>query len=330
MKMSAVLAICLVFLGCCSNVVFLELIIKEDPGAGNLITFAQFLFIAVEGFIFTTKFGTSKRHIGFNHYVVLVVMFFAANICNNYAFNFNVPMPLHIIFRSGSLITNMMMGILILKKKYTFSKYLSVGMITFGIIICTIVSGQEVKSTATRGPPTTPYEDFFWWTIGIALLVAALVITARMGLYQETLFQKYGKHPQEALFYTHLLPLPGFLLLYSNIIEHFWYIFESDNIPGINVPSQLVWLVGNVVSQYMCIASVFTLSSECSSLTVHLVITLRKFFNLIFSIIYFKNPFTIYHWIGTILVFVGTLIFTEVYQNLRARVEKKDDKVKTN
>jgi len=211
-KMNAAVAIFLVFLGCCSNVVFLELIVKEDPGAGNLITFAQFLFIALEGFIFTSKFGTSRRNIGFQHYLILVIMFFLANICNNWAFDFNVPMPLHIIFRSGSLITNMMMGILILKKKYTFSKYLSVLMITLGIIICTIVSGRDVKSTATRGPPTTPYEDFFWWTIGITLLVAALVITARMGLYQETLFQRFGKHPKEALFYTHLLPLPFFLI----------------------------------------------------------------------------------------------------------------------
>lgn len=62
----------------------------------------------------------------------------------------------------------------------------------------------------------------------------------------------------------------------------------------------------------MCISSVFTLTAECTSLTVTLVITLRKFLSLIFSIIYFKNPFTLYHWIGTILVFLGTVIFTEL------------------
>jgi hypothetical protein len=40
----------------------------------------------------------------------------------------------------------MVMGILILKKKYTLSKYLSVFMITFGISVCTIVSGKDVVS----------------------------------------------------------------------------------------------------------------------------------------------------------------------------------------
>nr|CAD7408299.1 unnamed protein product [Timema poppensis] len=36
----------------------------DDPGSGNLITFSQFLFIALEGFIFTSKFGTQKPRIG--------------------------------------------------------------------------------------------------------------------------------------------------------------------------------------------------------------------------------------------------------------------------
>lgn len=46
----------------------------------------------------------------------------------------------------GSLIANMILGIIILKKKYSFAKYLSVLTITIGIIICTIVSGMNVVS----------------------------------------------------------------------------------------------------------------------------------------------------------------------------------------
>lgn len=46
------------------------------------------------------------------------------------------------IFRAGSLIANMIMGIIILNKSYDFSKYLSVFMITLGIVVCTIVSGK--------------------------------------------------------------------------------------------------------------------------------------------------------------------------------------------
>ncbi|XP_060830924.1 UDP-xylose and UDP-N-acetylglucosamine transporter [Bombus pascuorum] len=317
--MRATIAILCVFLGCCSNVVFLELLVKDDPGSGNLITFAQFLFISIEGFLFTSKCGTVKPNIGIKDYFILVTMFFVANVCNNYAFDFNIPMPLHMIFRAGSLIANMIMGIIILKKRYVFSKYLSVFMITLGIAICTIVSGKEIKSLQAKNVeqvPTTPWDDLFWWILGISLLTIALFVSARMGIYQEVLHKKYGKNPREALYYTHLLPLPFFLTLAPNIWDHFMYALASDpikiSIINLQMPKLILYLVGNVLTQYVCISSVFTLTAECTSLTVTLVITLRKFLSLIFSIIYFKNPFTLYHWIGTILVFLGTVIFTEL------------------
>lgn len=157
-------------------------------------------------------------------------MFFSANVCNNYAFDFNIPMPLHMIFRAvsinkfnlmiqiilpqifnmryiiqGSLIANMIMGICILKKQYPFSKYLSVFMITLGIAICTIVSGTEIKSLKQKNMEevaTTPLEDLFWWSLGISLLTIALFVSARMGIYQEVLYSRYGKNAREALYYT--------------------------------------------------------------------------------------------------------------------------------
>ncbi|XP_046388400.1 UDP-xylose and UDP-N-acetylglucosamine transporter [Ischnura elegans] len=323
--MGGTMAIFCVFLGCCCNVVFLELLVKEDPGSGNIITFSQFLFISIEGFIFTSKFGTKKPNIGLKDYAVLVVMFFVANVCNNYAFDFNIPMPLHMIFRAGSLIANMVMGIIILKKKYAFSKYLSVSMITLGIVICTIVSGKEVKSTQpilNDLEVPSDFVNFFWWTVGILLLTIALFVSARMGIYQEELYGRYGKHPREALYYTHLMPMPGFLLLYKNIWDHAMILSQSEPIAtpviGVLMPKLVLYLIGNVLTQYLCISSVYVLTTECSSLTVTLVVTLRKFVSLLFSIVYFQNPFTIAHWIGTILVFSGTLIFTEVVWRIKS------------
>ncbi|XP_012273366.1 UDP-xylose and UDP-N-acetylglucosamine transporter isoform X2 [Orussus abietinus] len=309
-------------------------ILQNDPGSGNLITFSQFLFISIEGFFLTSKCGTVKPAIGIKDYTLLVLMFFVSNVCNNYAFDFNIPMPLHMIFRSGSLIANMIMGIIVLNKRYPISKYLSVSMITLGIAICTLVSSNDIKSTRPAHlelMPTTPMEDLFWWTIGISLLVVALFISARMGIYQETLHQRYGKHPREALYYTHLLPMPFFLLLIPNILEHIKMALKSSvlELPliGLQMPKTIVYLVGNVLSQYICIRSVYVCTSECTSLTVTLVLTLRKFISLIFSILYFKNPFTIYHWIGTILVFTGTVVFTEIIpkiqQSLKFKTEAK-------
>lgn len=125
-----------------------------------MITFCQFLFIAAHGFIFTSKFGTVKPKIAFQDYLKLNLFFFTTSVVNNWAFAFNIPVPLHMIFRAvsmkiflfgnkfksyifqGSLIANMILGIVIVKRKYTLEKYVSVLLITAGIIICTLYSSS--------------------------------------------------------------------------------------------------------------------------------------------------------------------------------------------
>jgi len=332
MNLKAQLAILMVLIGCCTNVIFLELIIQQDPGAGNLVTFSQFLLIAIEGLIFTTKFFTVKPKVPFSSWIILVIMYFLVSVSNNYALNFNIPMPLHMIFRAGSLMANMLMGIALLGKRYSLTKYLSVLMITIGIAVCTIMSAKSSpKSDSSKSESenaTQAEEEKFWLIVGITLLTFALFMSARMGIYQEVIYGKFGKHPKEALFYTHALPLPGFLLLAPDILAH-WNIAMSSTpilIPVLNIsiPSLLLYLLGNIITQYVCISAVFVLTTECASLTVTMVVTLRKFLSLLFSILYFNNPFTLYHWLGTALVFGGTLLFSDIPGMIKASKEKKE------
>ncbi|XP_066489611.1 nucleotide sugar transporter SLC35B4 [Tiliqua scincoides] len=325
-------AVGLVFGGCCSNVVFLELLIREFPGCGNIITFAQFLFIAVEGFIFEAKFGRKRPAIPIRYYLIMVAMFFTVSVVNNYALNLNVAMPLHMIFRSGSLIANMALGIVILKKRYSVSKYTSIALVSLGIFTCTFMSAKQV-SLSSSSEDENGVSAFLWWLLGIAALTFALLMSARMGIFQETLYQKFGKHSKEALFYNHALPIPGFLLLASDIFRHMILFSKSEAfqmpVIGLSLPIMWFYLLMNVITQYVCIRGVFILTTECTSLTVTLVVTLRKFVSLIISILYFRNPFTTWHWIGTFLVFLGTLMYTEVWNNLGPLLghkQKKDEK----
>ncbi|CAG9817010.1 unnamed protein product [Phaedon cochleariae] len=328
MNFKAAQAIVLTLVGCMLNNVFLEYIIKLDPGSGHLITFCQFLFIALHGFIFTSKFGTVKPKITLRDYMTLVVFFFTTSVVNNWAFAFNIPVPLHMIFRAGSLIANMILGIVILRRRYTLEKYVSVALITLGIIICTLYSTKPKQTAcydcdpdAINVPGEVPADHFFWWVIGIILLTGALLLSAGMGIFQEQLYKRHGKHPQEALYYTHLYPIPGFLIYSSSLLEHAAIANNSEafNIPFLNLEMPIIWgfLLLNVITQFLCISNVYVLTTECTSLTVTLVITLRKFFSLLFSIIYFQNPFTAAHWVGTIMVFSGTLMFSETHHKLK-------------
>ncbi|XP_037109814.1 UDP-xylose and UDP-N-acetylglucosamine transporter [Syngnathus acus] len=324
--MGTVFAIILVFVGCCSNVVFLELLVRDFPGCGNIVTFAQFLFIALEGFIFETRLGSKKPAIPIRNYVIMVTMFFTVSVINNYALNFNISMPLHMIFRSGSLIANMILGIVILKKRYPPSKYVSIALVSVGIFICTVMSAKQVNAADVGSEEEPGFRAFVRWLVGIAMLTFALLMSARMGIFQETLYKKYGKHSKEALFYNHFLPLPGFLLLSADISDHCVYFSQSTAalVPLLRVQVPIMWLylLANVVTQYVCIRGVFVLTTECASLTVTLVVTLRKFLSLMVSIVYFQNPFTPWHWAGTAVVFAGTLLYTEVWSGLTAPKKK--------
>lgn len=77
----------------------------------------------------------------------MVLMFFVVSVSNNYALNFNIALPLHMIFRAGSLLANMVLGIIILKKSYSLIKYVSVLMISIGICACTIASANKIVSS---------------------------------------------------------------------------------------------------------------------------------------------------------------------------------------
>lgn len=311
--------------------VFLELLVREHPGCGNIVTFAQFAFIALEGFIFETNFGRKKPVIPISNYVIMVTMFFTVSVVNNYALNFNISMPLHMIFRSGSLIANMVLGIIILKKSYSASKYLSIVLISVGIFICTIMSAKQVN-VANEASEEEGIYAFMHWLLGIAMLTFALLMSARMGIFQETLYKQYGKYPKEALFYNHFMPLPGFLLLSADIYNHCVYFSQSTPVQvpviGLTMPVLWLYLLMNIITQYVCIRGVFILTTECASLTVTLVVTLRKFLSLIISILYFQNPFTAWHWVGTAVVFLGTLIYAEVWTNVQTALRGPDIKEK--
>eukprot|EP00096_Caligus_rogercresseyi_P016544 TRINITY_DN9243_c0_g1_i1.p1 TRINITY_DN9243_c0_g1~~TRINITY_DN9243_c0_g1_i1.p1 ORF type:complete len:317 (-),score=52.82 TRINITY_DN9243_c0_g1_i1:12-962(-) len=311
LSLQAQVAIALVFIGCGSNVVFLELLIKRDPGIGNLLTFFSFLFNALQGFLYKYFFIKSSSKVPITAWVKLVTIYFIVSVINNYALSFNISMPLTLIFRAGSLMANMVLGVLLLNKSYSRSKYASVLMITIGIAICTIASGQSISTNKEDG-------GFSSWLMGISLQSVSLFFSAYLGIYQEKLRAQYGKHSNEAFFYMHVIALPGFLFLYSDISHHMNITLSSEVI-YFGMPIIAFYLIANILTQFVCIRSVFLLTSECASLTVTLIITLRKFISILVSIWYFQNPFTVAHWMGAVLVFTGTAIFTELIGSFRRK-----------
>jgi len=200
-----------------------------------------------------------------------------------------------------------------LKRNFSTEKYVSVATITSGIIVCTLVSTDQSRKSSSSS--IEEEHNSTELAQGLIVMTIGLLLSSLIGICQEKTSLVYGKHPMENLFLHHAMALPCFYFLRHSIAASAATfgasepVFESLVAGG--VPIAWVWLAGNLITQYVCIRSVFILSTECPSLTVTLVVTLRKFFSLLVSVVYFKTFWGVYHWIGTVLVFGGTLLYAE-------------------
>ena len=99
----------------------------------------------------------------------------------------------------------------------------SVVLITFGIVLSTYASSQSLNKQKDAHQIKIDEPDFLRWTFGISMLIFALHVSALMGLYQERLYATYGKHPEEALFYSVKSLLHSF--------SHYFYLYFSIYFP---------------------------------------------------------------------------------------------------
>ncbi|RYP78287.1 hypothetical protein DL769_003223 [Monosporascus sp. CRB-8-3] len=281
----------LIFGGCCSNVFALEAIIKVEPASGTLLTFVQFLFVAVTGYI--SQFDSSRppfflkpNRVPIRRWLINIVLFFSINVLNNHAFSYDISVPVHIILRSGGSITTMIAGSLY-GKKYSRIQIVAVILLTVGVITA---AWSDAQSKARSKPSSDNF---------------SLVLSAIMGLYTEDTYKQYGPHWKENLFYSHLLSLPLFLPFFRSLIDQFMLLANSPplkfplpaeqsnlaafpemirhKLQGVHIPSQVAYLVLNVLTQYACIRGVNLLAAASSALTVTIVLNIRKLVSLLLT-----------------------------------------------
>ena len=82
---------------------------------GLLITFVQFVVTAL--FTWPSHFSISNppffikpRAIPLVRWLPNILMFFLVNVLNNFAFGYNISVPVHIVLRSGGSIMTMAVG----------------------------------------------------------------------------------------------------------------------------------------------------------------------------------------------------------------------------
>jgi len=138
----------------------------------------QFIFIASEGLIRNITFhnpikekkfpiSLKPRKAPIYKWMVMVILFFISSVLNNLVFEYHISIPIHIIFRSSSIIMNMLMSWLILKRKYSLQQILAICTVTIGLIITTLSSAKDQGKIEMETHDT----NFKEWIIGISILV---------------------------------------------------------------------------------------------------------------------------------------------------------------
>ncbi|CAB3221643.1 unnamed protein product [Arctia plantaginis] len=289
-----------VLLGCCSSAFLMEILMARKPSSANLVTFLQFFFISLYGFVVTAKLGKVSPKIPLKEYIILVTLFFLTTVANNYVYALHVPSTLHMIIRSASSPASMLVYCCVKRQKPKLNNAIGSVLISVGVTLA--MYGGAPTNEENKG-------TFLYWCIGVTILWTTLFTGVFAGLQQERLYSQYGKHPDEMLFYTHAIPLPLFLGIYPQLVD------TSSDL------SWDTWLLIslNILSQFYCTHSVHELATKETSVTVTFILTLRKFISLLISSVVFKNSLTIYHVIGTIIVAIGTYVYFDYFSGRRQK-----------
>ena len=330
---------------------------SEVPSSTTLLTLTQFLLTTFFSLYPQLSLSAGLRNLFLKpraiplRYWIFYTLFFATiNILNNRAFNYKISLPLHVILRSAGPVTSMFIGWLVAGKRYTRLQVIAVGLLFLGVVVAGVcdswakkpplttslsIPTTNVSATTTLPSSSDGESGIKTQAIGFLLLFLALLLSAIMGIYTDTLYSRYGRsHWNENLFYSHALSLPLFLFSYADLSRQISDLFTASPtistflvqqpqteilplplLPTLPLPSWLhalrqiplhpTILLANAMTQYICIRGVNLLSSQTSSLTVTIVLNVRKLVSLLLSIVIFGNrlPFGVV--VGASMVFAG-------------------------
>ncbi|WRT69607.1 uncharacterized protein IL334_006596 [Kwoniella shivajii] len=288
-----------------------------------------------------------SRKVPLGRWGVQVILFLAVSLMNNYAFGLKIPVTVHIIFRSGGLCISMLVGWLFAKRRYSVGQMFAALLITSGIVLATASAPRrrsvpssspsaQVSAQSANTAHTSPWiPEHLEYFAGVGLLAFAMFVSAFLGLWQEQTYRMYGREWKEALFYGHALSLPFFLPFQTSLKSTYRSFASSPPVSLFNlpipatysssdnpiknilgeyvdllVPSALLGLALNIITQGICVRGVNRLTAKVNSVTVNLILTVRKAVSLAISVWWFGSGFNRGLAIGGGMVLFGTVLYS--------------------
>uniref|UniRef100_A0A183D467 EamA domain-containing protein n=1 Tax=Gongylonema pulchrum TaxID=637853 RepID=A0A183D467_9BILA len=157
----------------------------------------------------------------------IVLIFFIVNVSNNMAVRYGVSMPLFIVFRSSTLLANVLLGYLLRNRLCSFKKFIAIILVTVGVVLFTVADELSKRASTNQQQQQQGDSAQSWRAlpssfVGVFLLSLAVFLSAYLGIYQEDLYRTYGKHSEEAMFFVVSLTLTVWIFL-----VWLWFTYSS-------------------------------------------------------------------------------------------------------
>lgn len=314
----------LVFGGCISSIVFMEYLLKQDSNAGNMINASEFVFVLLQSIpsrIDTKRWALRPLHASPTSHIQHAMLWVAMSTLANYVFAYNIAVPIHTLFRSCNIIASVVLGYLLFAQRYTLWQVGCILVITVGILFASVGDAKAFITGITCSdcmPGSIDYDaEMNKWSLGVAMLLCVQLLQATLGHTQAVFYRRFAdKAPRneladEYLFTSHVVSLVMILVLWKDISTSWALAAASPPLCSLlPIPSSFVFMVLNNLTQLCCIKGVFRLSANFSPLTVNVTLSVRKFFSVVLSAVWFGNPWTHLHSIATVLIFGGVFAYS--------------------
>lgn len=220
-----------------------------------------------------------------------------------------VPYPTQVVAKAAKPIPVMILGVLLGRKSYNMQKYLFVLLIVIGVILFMYKEGKVNQSASEN------------IGLGELLLFLSLSMDGLTGAIQERMraaAKPSAQHMMLAMNYWSTL-ITGVALLITGEGKHFLeFTFKHPELFTHLLALALTGAIGQLF--------IFMMVAGFGPLPCSIVTTTRKFFTVLFSVLFFGNMISGRQWLGTVLVFTG--LFADMFLGKKPPVNDKKDESK--
>jgi len=246
-----------VLCGCACQAPY-EVLNSRDKGCGSLMAFVEHIF----GIVASLGALRQPRQLPWSLHLSLAALNAGYTLLISAAFSTSLSTTVLVAMKNGNLVASMLLGILVLRHRYSPRQYVGVLVLSAGLVV-TSLCGMRSSSTSSAGAAAQHADA----GLGVLYLVGALLCRSATGLLQEVCGHSYRASISELLFYRSALGLPLILVKWPVIYRHFQRWSLGTSVSGLVFPVPWLLLAANIVFDYgmkVCITRLIERRSSSS------------------------------------------------------------------